>query len=234
VFITDGRVTVDGRTSVLGDRVHAGQRVELDGVPVSADGELVYYVLNKPVGVVTTASDPQHRSTVVQLVPDAPRVFPVGRLDVDTSGLLVLTNDGTLTDLLTHPRHGVEKVYVAEVDGTPSRAALATLRAGVELDDGPTAPARCRVLSTDNSSSNSTDGRRALVEIVIHEGRKRQVRRMCAAIGHPVRSLARTRIGPLHDSRLAPGTWRALTAREVRGLYAAARAPQGNSHDTQR
>lgn len=230
MLITDGRVTVDGRTAVLGDRAHPGQRVEIDGVPVSADGELVYYLLNKPVGVVTTASDPQRRPTAVKLVPDTPRVFPVGRLDVDTSGLLVLTNDGTLTDLLTHPRHGVEKAYVAEVDGTPSRGALAALRAGVELDDGPTAPARCRVLST----GNSTGMQRALLEIVIHEGRKRQVRRMCAAIGHPVQSLARTRVGPLHDARLAPGSWRALTAREVRGLYAAARAPQKSPRDTQR
>ena len=226
MLITDGRVTVDARTAVLGDRVRAGQRVELDRVPVSADGELVYYLLNKPVGVVTTAADPQHRPTVVEIVPSAPRVFPVGRLDVDTSGLLVLTNDGALTELLTHPRHGVEKAYVAEVDGTPSRGALAALRAGVDLDDGPTAPARCRVLSTD--------GGRALLEIVIHEGRKRQVRRMCAAIGHPVRSLARTRVGPLYDTKLAPGAWRALTAREVRGLYAAARAPQEGRPETQR
>ena len=215
---------------MLGDRVRAGQRVELDRVPISADGELVYYLLNKPVGVVTTAADPQHRPTVVEIVPSGTRVFPVGRLDVDTSGLLVLTNDGALTELLTHPRHGVEKAYVAEVDGTPSRGALAALRAGVDLDDGKTAPARCRVLSTDGS----TDGGHALVEIVIHEGRKRQVRRMCAAVGHPVRSLARTRVGPLHDTKLAPGAWRALTAREVRGLYAAARAPQEGRPETQR
>jgi 23S rRNA pseudouridine2605 synthase len=223
-LISDGRVTVDGRTAVLGDRVAEGARVELDGVPVSADGELVYYVLNKPAGVVTTAADPQGRPIVVDLVPDAPRVYPVGRLDVDTSGLLVLTNDGALTELLTHPRYGVEKTYVAEVDGSPGRAALSALRGGVELDDGLTAPARARVLSTTRG--------RALVEIVIHEGRKRQVRRMCAAVGHPVRSLARTRIGPLHDASLAPGQWRVLTRREVHSLYAAGRA--GSRPDAQR
>ncbi len=209
-------MTVDGRTAVLGDRVLPGQRVELDGVPVSADAELVYYLLNKPAGVVTTASDPQGRPTVVDLVPDAPRVYPVGRLDVDTSGLLILTNDGELTALLTHPRYGVEKTYVAEVDGIPGRAALGALRDGVQLDDGITAPARCRVLSRTRG--------RALLEIVIHEGRKRQVRRMCAAVGYPVRSLARTQIGPLHDTTIRPGTWRPLTTREVRSLYAAAQA----------
>jgi 23S rRNA pseudouridine2605 synthase len=216
VLIADGRVTIEGRTATLGDRVRPGERVTLDGVPVSADGELVYYVLNKPVGVVTTADDPQGRPTVVELVPSAPRVFPVGRLDVDTSGLLVLTNDGELTALLTHPRHGVDKTYVAEVDGEISRGGLATLRKGVELDDGPTAPARCRVLSHSRG--------RSLVEIVIHEGRKRQVRRMCEAVGHPVRSLARTAVGPLRDTKLGPGAWRSLTAREVRSLYEAARA----------
>ena len=215
-------MTVDGRTVVLGDRVEPGQRVELDGIPVTADSDLVYYLLNKPVGVVTTASDPQGRPTVVALVPESPRVFPVGRLDIDTSGLLLLTNDGELTDLLTHPRYGVDKIYVAEVDGVPSRAALNALRDGVELDDGPTAPARCRLLS-------KADGR-ALVEIVIHEGRKRQVRRMCAAVGHPVRSLSRTRVGPLHDSNLRPGKWRPVTATEVRALYAA--ALDSGAHDT--
>ncbi len=225
-LIAAGRVTVDGHIAVLGERVQPGMRVELDGVPVSADGELVYYLLNKPVGTVTTAADPQHRPTVVELVPGTPRVFPVGRLDVDTGGLLVLTNDGALTELLTHPRHGVDKTYVAEVEGTPGRGALAALRHGVELDDGPTAPARSRLLS-------SGDGR-ALVEIVIHEGRNRQVRRMCAAVGHPVLSLTRTRIGPLHDTRLAPGTWRPLRPGEVRGLYGAARSPQGRRGVAQR
>jgi pseudouridine synthase len=219
VLISDGRVTIEGRTATLGDRVMPGEHVLLDGVPIAADGELVYYLLNKPVGVVTTADDPQGRPAVVELVPATSRVFPVGRLDVGTSGLLVLTNDGALTELLTHPRHGVDKTYVAEVEGTPSRAALATLRHGVELDDGVTAPARCRVLSSA--------GDRSLLEIVIHEGRKRQVRRMCEAVGHPVHSLARTRIGPLHDAKLGPGEWRPLALTEVRALYAAA---QGGSN----
>jgi pseudouridine synthase len=213
VLVVEGRVTIAGRVATLGDRVLEDERVELDGVPVVALGTFVYYLLNKPVGVVTTAADPQGRPTVVEIVPATPRVFPVGRLDVATSGLLVLTNDGELTELLTHPSHGVDKTYVAEVSGTPGRAALARLRDGVELDDGRTAPARCRVLSRSSG--------RALVELVIHEGRNRQVRRMCEAVGHPVLSLARTRIGSLHDATLSMGSWRPVTPHEVRALYAA-------------
>jgi pseudouridine synthase len=141
-------------------------------------------------------------------------VFPVGRLDADTEGLLVLTNDGELAQLLTHPSHGVTKTYLAEVDGIPSAGALRALRTGVDLDDGPTAPARARLLQEH--------GDHAAVELSIHEGRNRQVRRMLDAVGHPVRRLVRTRIGPLHDTRLAPGEWRALDQQEVRGLYEAA------------
>jgi 23S rRNA pseudouridine2605 synthase len=171
----------------------------------------VYYLLHKPAGVMTTVSDPEGRPTVVDLVPSTTRVFPVGRLDSDTAGLLVLTNDGELANLLTHPRHGVAKTYLAEVVGAPSRGAIRALREGVALDDGRTAPAQARVVATRPNA--------AAVELTIHEGRNRQVRRMLDAVGHPVVRLVRTRIGPLHDDRLAPGAWRPLSSDEVRSLY---------------
>jgi 23S rRNA pseudouridine2605 synthase len=197
--------------ATLGRRVYTeSQRVEVDGVRVSASPDLVYYLLNKPPGVVTTASDPQGRPTVVGLVPEEPRVFSVGRLDADTEGLLVLTNDGDLAHRLTHPSFGIDKEYLAEVEGEPSRGALRRLRQGVELEDGVTAPAKVSAVAS-----------RAL-RITIHEGRNRQVRRMCEAVGHPVVRLVRTRIGPLVDRRLAPGQWRALSAAEIRELQAAA------------
>lgn len=215
-LIAEGRVTVDGVPAILGCRVDPDRvRIEVDGVPVVVDTTLVHWILNKPAGFVTTARDPEGRPTVLDLVPDEPRVFPVGRLDLDSEGLLVLTNDGELANLLAHPSHGVEKEYLAEVEGRPPPAALRALREGVELDDGPTRPARVRVVQ------ESADGTSA-VEIVVKEGRKRMVRRMCSAVGHPVRRLVRTRIGPLRDTRLRPGAWRALTPDEVRALYAAA------------
>ena len=196
----------------MGQRIDtATARVEIDGnlIPVAPD--LVYYLLNKPDGVVTTADDPQGRPTVVALVPAEPRVFPVGRLDRHTEGLLILTNDGALAQLLTHPSHGVPKEYVAEVaGGTPAPGALRALRQGVELEDGPTAPAEVGVLAE------------GVLRLVIHEGRNRQVRRMCDAIGHPVQRLVRTRIGPVRDTKLAPGRWRALSVEEVRALAASA------------
>ena len=210
-LIAAGRVTVDGEVGVLGQRVDpATAHVAVDGVPVPSAPGLVHYLLNKPAGVVTTASDPEGRPTVVELVPDDPRVFPVGRLDLETEGLLVLTNDGDLAQLLTHPSHGVAKEYLAEVEGVPSAGALRRLREGVELDDGPTAPATVGSVSP------------GVLRLVIHEGRNRQVRRMCEAVGHPVRRLVRTRIGPLSDPDLAPGAWRPLTGDEVRALGAAA------------
>jgi 23S rRNA pseudouridine2605 synthase len=215
VLIADGRVTVDGEVAVLGTRADPTRsRILVDGVPVVVDDTLVYWLLNKPAGYVTTARDPQGRSTVVELVPAEPRVFAVGRLDRDTEGLLILTNDGELAELLTHPRHGVEKEYLAEVEGVPAPGALRALREGVELDDGPARAIRAHVVQ------RSRDG--SAVEIVLKEGRKRIVRRMCAEIGHPVRRLVRTRIGPLTDPKLAPGTYRQLTGPEVRSLYAAA------------
>jgi len=218
-LIAAGRVTVNGEVAQLGRRVDAEHdHVEIDGAPVGIRPELVHYLLNKPAGVVTTAADPQGRRTVVQLVPAEPRVFPVGRLDVDTEGLLLLTNDGELANRLAHPSHGVEKEYLATVathGGPVSAGAIRRLREGVELDDGLTAPARI---------SQPSPG---VLRITIHEGRNRQVRRMCEAVGHPVTRLVRTRIGSLRDRRLRPGTWRVLTAVEVRDLARAVAAPTG-------
>ena len=209
-LIAEGRVTVDGEVAVLGRRVDVETAlIELDGAPIGVRPDLVHYLLNKPAGVVTTADDPQGRPTVVGLVPAEPRVFPVGRLDVDTEGLLLLTNDGELAHRLTHPSFGVEKEYVAELEGSPSRAALRRLREGVELDDGTTVPARAALLEP------------SVVRLTVHEGRNRQVRRMCDAVGHPVVRLIRTRIGPLADRSLAPGAWRELTGDEVRSLQRA-------------
>jgi len=210
-LIDDGRVTVNGEVAELGRRVDADRdRIDVDGVPVAVRPGLVHYLLNKPRGAVTTASDPQGRPTVVALVPAEPRVFPVGRLDADTEGLLLLTNDGDLAQRLTHPSFGVEKEYLAEVEGHPSPAALRRLRTGVGLDDGVTAPAKVSLVPPN------------ALRIAIHEGRKRQVRRMCEAVGHPVVRLVRTRIGPLTDRRLQPGEWRALSPTEVRALQEAA------------
>jgi 23S rRNA pseudouridine2605 synthase len=211
ILIEEGRVTVNGDVAVLGRRVDTDtDRVEVDGVRVPVRPGLVTYLLNKPRGVVSTASDPQGRPTVVEFVPAEPRVFPVGRLDTDTEGLLLLTNDGDLAHRLTHPSFGVDKEYLAEVDGSPTPAELRRLREGVELEDGRTAPAKASLVAP------------GAVRLVIHEGRNRQVRRMCEAVGHPVRRLVRTRIGPLADRRLKPGEWRVLDVDEVRSLEAAA------------
>ena len=210
-LIEDERVTVNGVVATLGDRVDtAVDEVAVDGVVVGVAPGLVHYLLNKPAGVVTTADDPQGRPTVVDLVPTEPRVHPVGRLDLETEGLLVLTNEGELTHRLTHPSFGVDKEYLAEVEGRPSRGALRRLREGVDLEDGRTAPARVSLLGDH------------LLRLVIHEGRNRQVRRMCEAVGHPVTRLVRTRIGPLADRTLAPGEWRELTGAEVQELRLAA------------
>lgn len=210
-WIIEGRVTVNGEVAALGRRVDATtDRIALDGVAVSIAAGLVYYLLNKPAGVVSTSADPYGRPTVVELVPDQPRVFSVGRLDAASEGLLLLTNDGDLAFRLTHPRHGVDKEYLVEVDGTPTPAALRQLRTGVLLDDGPTGPARVARVAERG------------LRIVIHQGRNRQVRRMCQAVGLPVRRLVRIRIGPLADRTLAPGEWRELTPREVRQLEEAA------------
>ena len=207
-LIAAGRVTVNGDVAVLGRRVDTDHDlVEVDGVPIGVKPGLVYYLLNKPPGVVATASDTHGRPTVVEIVPTEPRVYPVGRLDIDTEGLLLLTNDGDLAQRLTHPSYGVEKEYLAEVSGgNVAQGALRRLREGVQLDDGITAPAKV---------SQPTPG---VLRLTIHEGRNRQVRRMCEAIGHPVQRLVRVRIGSLRDATLGPGEWRELTTSEVKAL----------------
>jgi 23S rRNA pseudouridine2605 synthase len=212
------RVKVNGEVAALGRRVDPEvDVVEVDGAQIGVRAGLVHYLLNKPAGVITTADDTHGRPTVVELVPAEPRVFPVGRLDADTEGLLLLTNDGDLAHRLTHPSFGVDKEYLAEVETTPERGALRRLREGLDLEDGRTAPAKVSLLGD------------RLLRITIHEGRNRQVRRMCEAVGSPVVRLVRTRIGPLADRSLAPGEWRALTQDEVRALEraAAARHPRG-------
>ncbi|MBD32572.1 MAG: MFS transporter [Acidimicrobiaceae bacterium] len=209
-MIQAGRATINGRTAALGDKVADSDRIELDGIPVLRDPNLVHYLLHKPRDVVSTASDTQKRQTVVDLVPSTIRVYPVGRLDADSEGLIILTNDGDLTHRLTHPSFGVPKEYLVHVEGIPQRSALRSLREGIELDDGMTAPAQVSMPD------------QGLLKITIHEGRNRQVRRMCAAIGHPVVRLVRVRIGPITDSSLTAGSWRELTNEEVRSLYQAA------------
>jgi 23S rRNA pseudouridine2605 synthase len=211
VLIEEERVTVNGEVAILGRRVDPEtDRIEVDGLRVPVRPGLVTYLLNKPRGVVSTAADPQGRPTVVSLVPAEPRIFPVGRLDTDTEGLILLTNDGDLAHRLTHPSFGVEKEYLAQVEGSPTPAELRRLRQGIELEDGMTAPAKASLTAP------------GAVRLVIHEGRNRQVRRMLEAVGHPVTRLVRTRIGPLADRRLKPGEWRVLEMEEVRALEGAA------------
>jgi 23S rRNA pseudouridine2605 synthase len=204
-LIKAGRVRVNGEPGHLGTFVGRGDRVELDGREL-APQPLAYVLLHKPAGVVTTARDPHGRPTVVDLIRHETRLVPVGRLDTDTTGALLLTNDGPLAHRLSHPRYEVEKVYEAEVEGDPEEEALRRLAEGVELDEGRTAPARVRRL-----------GQRRL-ELALHEGRKHQVKRMCAAVGHPVRRLHRSRYAGLGLEGLAPGEWRELTHQEVAAL----------------
>jgi 23S rRNA pseudouridine2605 synthase len=203
---------VNGRAATLGDRVDpAKDRVQVDGVSVAVDPTLRYYALNKPRGVVTTARDPQRRQDVSSFYPPGPRVFPVGRLDRETEGLLLLTNDGELANRLTHPKFGAEKEYLAEVEGNPSDRAVNRLVRGVQLDDGT-----ARAISARRVAASK--GRQA-VKIVMAEGRKREVRRMLDAIGLTVRRLVRVRVGPLGLGRLRPGEVRPLSTEEVRALY---------------
>ena len=206
-LIKAGRVTVNGEPGQLNTFVGTRDRVELDGRRLRLQA-LAYVLLHKPAGVVTTARDPQGRPTVVELVSHPARVVPVGRLDADTTGALLLTNDGPLAHRLAHPRYGVEKVYEAEVEGEPSDDALERLRAGVELEDGPTAPAGARRLGPTT------------VELTLHEGRKHQVKRMLAAVGHPVTRLHRSRYAGLTLAGLEPGAWRELDPSELERLAA--------------
>jgi 23S rRNA pseudouridine2605 synthase len=204
-LIKEGRVTVNGERGQLNTFVEPTDQVEVDGRAVEPQ-RLAYVLLHKPAGVVTTASDPQGRPTVVGLVEHESRVVPIGRLDADTTGVLLLTNDGELAHRLAHPKYEVEKVYVAEVEGEPSDAALEQLAEGVELEDGRTAPATARRLAPSR------------IELAIHEGRNRQVKRMLEAVGHPVRSLHRSRYAGLAVEGLEPGEWRELTPDEVAAL----------------
>jgi 23S rRNA pseudouridine2605 synthase len=204
-LIKAGRVTVNGEPGQLNTFVERADRVEVDGEPVSAQ-KLTYVLLNKPPGTVTTARDPQGRPTVVELVDVSERVVPVGRLDADTTGALLLTNDGPLAHRLAHPRYGVEKVYEVEVEGEPDEAALRQLAEGVELEDGLTAPATVRCLAP------------SLIELTLHEGRKHQVKRMCEAVGYPVRGLHRSRYAGLELGELLRGSWRELTGTELAQL----------------
>jgi 23S rRNA pseudouridine2605 synthase len=201
-LIKAGRVTVNGEAGQLNTVVRAHDLVAVDGKEVARQ-RLRYVLLHKPAGVVTTARDPQGRPTVVELVPAEPRVVPVGRLDADTTGALLLTNDGQLAHRLAHPRYGVEKTYVADVEGDPDEDALRRLRDGVQLDDGPSAPARASRLG------------RGRVELVLHEGRKHQVKRMLAAVGHPVTRLHRSAYAGLTLEGLEPAEWRELEPSEV-------------------
>jgi len=213
VLIAEGRVSVNGRPAELGNRVDpAMDRITVDGVPVPTDPELRYFVLNKPAGVTSTLRDPHAERTVAAFLPPGePRLVPVGRLDRDSEGLLLLTNDGDLAHRLLHPGYGVEKEYLVEVEGEISRQAIGRLVRGVLLQDGP-----ARVLKA--ALVERSRGRSALT-VVMGEGRKREVRRMLAAVGHQVTRLVRVRIGPVRLDRLRPGEIRPLGSEEVMGLY---------------
>jgi 23S rRNA pseudouridine2605 synthase len=213
-LIRDGRVRVDDRVAVLGDRADpARSAITVDGVPIAADPALRYYALNKPRGVTTTLNDPHARRTVAEFIPEGPRLFPVGRLDRDSEGLLLLTNDGRLANRIQHPRFGIEKEYLAEVSGHPGRGVPSRLTSGVQLDDGPARAVAARVVGTKGDT--------AALRVVMVEGRKREVRRMMEAVGHPVVRLVRTRIGPLQLGSLRAGQVRQLAPEEVRALFEA-------------
>lgn len=210
-FISAGRVAVNGQPATLGQSVNCEvDAITLDGDPIVRDSK-VYVLLNKPKGVITTAQDTHDRRTVLDLLAGVrARVFPVGRLDLDVAGTLLLTNDGELSHRLTHPSYGVDKVYLAWVEGRATQAAVKRLTEGVELEDGRTAPCKASILK---HARNAT-----LIRLVIHEGRKRQVKRMCAAVGHPVRDLFRVAFGGISAEALQPGEWRYLNADEVAQL----------------
>jgi 23S rRNA pseudouridine2605 synthase len=211
-LIAEGRVTVGGRVAELGDRVDPSRAsIAVDGVPIPANPELRYFAFNKPQGVTSTLADRHAARSLAEFIPAGPRVFPVGRLDRDSEGLLLLTNDGALANRLQHPRYGVEKEYLVEVDGAFSRSAAGKLQRGVRLEDGVARPIRVEPVQQASARSALT--------VVMAEGRKREVRRMLEAVGHPVRRLIRVRQGPVHLGRLAPGNTRALTSQEIAELY---------------
>jgi 23S rRNA pseudouridine2605 synthase len=211
-LIVEGRVTLNGTVATLGDRADPVEdEVRVDGLDVNLDPNVKYYAFHKPTGVVTTMRDPQGRPDIRAFLPEeGPRVFPVGRLDRDTEGLLLLTNDGDLANALTHPRFGVEKEYLAEVEGVPTPKHVGQLRRGVELEDGPASAKSARVAGRS--------GERGAVRLVMTEGRKREVRRLLAAVGLPVTRLVRVRVGAVRLGRLPPGECRELTHDEVIAL----------------
>ncbi|MGZ4125953.1 MAG: pseudouridine synthase [Actinomycetota bacterium] len=211
-LIRGGRVTVNGKVATLGDKVDAARdRVAVDGVGVNLDPDLRYYALHKPAGVTSTVSDRHAAIDLTGFFPPGPRVFAVGRLDRDTEGLLLLTNDGELANRLMHPRHEVEREYLAEVQGAPNERHAARLRRGVELEDG--------IARAASATPVGRSGERGALRIVLTEGRKREVRRMLAAVGLPVRRLVRVRYGPVRLGRMAVGETRPLSTAEIRGLY---------------
>lgn len=210
-LIVSGRVEVNGAVAELGDRIDMDKdTVSVDGIPLDLEIEKRYYLLNKPPGYITTLRDTKNRPTVMDLIHEEGRLFPVGRLDKDTRGLLLITNDGYLTQRLTHPSHGVEKTYTVQAEGYLSDQGLARLRKGIRLEEGMTAAAKVKVLARK--------GDRCVLEVTIHEGKKRQVRRMCAAVGLKVTDLVRTRLGRLDLRRVGEGSYRPLTRSEVREL----------------
>jgi pseudouridine synthase len=248
-LIADGRVTLNGKTvQEMGTKADADtDDIRVDGRRLAAPERKRYILLNKPAGFVSTRSDPQRRRTVIDLLHGVREyVYPVGRLDYETEGLLLLTNDGDLAAKLTHPRHGVERSYEARVAGMPDEDALRQLREGIPLDGRRTLPAEASLLNGRRGPSGRSEDppprkrdqagvgrskdpqprqREGVLQITIREGRNRQVRRMCEAVGHPVRELTRTRIGPLTDRRLKPGMWRDLSAAEITTLQALAERP---------
>ncbi len=222
-LISEGRVTVNGEQAELGTKADPDDDIRVDGEPVTIPEGHVYLVLNKPPGYVTTTDDPHGRPIVMDLVPEElrSRVFPVGRLDQDSTGLLLFTDDGDLAQRLLHPKHHVTKEYLADVEGTPSESQLRRLRSGIELEDGTTAPAEVMLVAQGGGESR--------LRITIAEGRNRQVRRMCRAIGHPVRRLKRVAVGPVRLGELSLGAVRKLSEGQVQALREAAGLPPGGS-----
>lgn len=217
--IASGRVAIDGHTIGLGDRVDvSAQLLTIDGVPIPLNPDLETYLVYKPVGVISTASDPQGRPVVVDLVPSEQRLYPVGRLDSESEGLILLTNDGELANRVTHPRYGITKKYVAVIVGRPSASEIRRLTTGIDLIDGPARALSARIVSRGQDET--------MVEMVMGEGRNREIRRMFGAIGHEVARLVRTAIGPLSDQALQPGDSRRLSIEEVSRLLASGKAEE--------
>ncbi len=228
-MIRQGRVSVDGATANLGDRVDVeSQTVELDGAPIPVNPDLETHLLYKPFGVISSVADPEGRPTVVDLVDSSVRLYPVGRLDYDSEGLILLTNDGELANRVTHPRYGILKTYVALVEGSPGKKDIRSLLDGVDLDDGPARAVSARVVGREGSSRRVVGGQResTLIELSLGEGRNREVRRMFEVLQYPVRRLVRTAIGPISDRSLKPGESRRLSPGEIRDLLASG-APEG-------